>query len=160
MVVKKCSIFLLVIVMAIVSISACGSNTEQTGSDPNGDDTITNEVSVDVPAVGDTITFGSYEQDNNISNGPEKIEWQVLAVEGTRVLAISKYILDAQPYNRFGTASVVTWETCTLNNWLLSFMHDAFNEEESSMIPVVTVNTGDNSIESRIFLLSTREIHD
>ena len=30
--------------------------------------------------VGDVITFGTYEQDNNLENGAEPIEWQVLEV--------------------------------------------------------------------------------
>ena len=32
--------------------------------------------------IGDYITFGSYEQDNDISNGKEDIEWLVLDREG------------------------------------------------------------------------------
>ena len=36
--------------------------------------------------VGDTYRFGSYEQENNRSNGQEDIEWLVLAKEGTKIL--------------------------------------------------------------------------
>lgn len=28
--------------------------------------------------IGDTVTFGNYEQDNNLDNGQESIEWEVL----------------------------------------------------------------------------------
>lgn len=31
---------------------------------------------------GDVVKFGSYEQDGNVSNGKEPIEWRVLEVEG------------------------------------------------------------------------------
>lgn len=48
--------------------------------------------------VGDTFTFGHYEQDNNSSNGKEPIEWLVLDRKGNEVLVISKYCLDSKPY--------------------------------------------------------------
>ena len=35
-------------------------------------------------SVGDTIFFGEYEQDNNLSNGKEEIEWIVLAKENNK----------------------------------------------------------------------------
>ena len=47
-------------------------------------------------SVGDTITFGTYEQDNNTSNGKEAIEWTVLDKNGMSVLLISKQALDCQ----------------------------------------------------------------
>lgn len=45
--------------------------------------------------VGDIIVFGTYEQDNNISNGKENIKWLVLAKENNRVLVISDKALDS-----------------------------------------------------------------
>ena len=38
--------------------------------------------------TGDRITFGSYEQDNNRSNGPEPIGWRVLEVSGGSALIV------------------------------------------------------------------------
>ena len=49
--------------------------------------------------VGDIISYGSYEQDADESNGKEPIEWLVLDVDGDKALMISKYGLDAKPYN-------------------------------------------------------------
>ena len=49
-------------------------------------------------SVGDTVCFGTYEQDNDTSNGTENIEWKVLAKENNKVLIISKYALDCQVY--------------------------------------------------------------
>ncbi len=49
--------------------------------------------------VGDIITFGRYEQDNNLNNGTEAIEWLVLAAENDRALLLSKYGLETKPYN-------------------------------------------------------------
>ena len=49
--------------------------------------------------VGDHVSFGTYEQDSDDSNGPEEIEWIVLKVEPDRVLLISKYALDRKTYS-------------------------------------------------------------
>ena len=44
--------------------------------------------------AGDIVTFGKYEQDNNIDNGKEPIEWFVLTVENGKALVMSKKVLD------------------------------------------------------------------
>ena len=66
--------------------------------------------------VGDYVNFGTYEQDNNTSNGKEEVEWLVLEVKDGKALIISKYALDCKPYNTGLTGA--TWETCTLRKWL------------------------------------------
>ena len=50
--------------------------------------------------IGDIVTFGRYEQDNNLDNGPEEIDWIVLDIQGDKALLLSKYGLDAKQYNR------------------------------------------------------------
>ena len=115
--------------------------------------------------VGDIINYGSYEQDNNISNGEEDIEWRVLLKENNRVLVISDKALDCQPYN--DTYSAVTWETCTLRKWLNDdFFNSAFTDAEKICIPTVTVTADKNPkystysgkiTKDKIFLLSTKE---
>ena len=115
--------------------------------------------------VGDIIVFGAYEQDNNTSNGKEDIEWLVLAKENNRVLVVSDKALDCKPYNQ--SRDYVTWETCSLRNWLNNdFINAAFTAEERAMIPTVTVsadmnpkyntNPG-NATKDRVFLLSIVE---
>ncbi len=114
--------------------------------------------------VGDIITFGHYKQDNNKSNGPEPIEWQVLAKDDSRALVISKYVLDCQPFNALYEDT--TWAVCTLRKWLNeTFLNTAFTEEERSKIPVVIVSAGKDrkyiipgkDTQDRIFLLSSKE---
>ena len=115
--------------------------------------------------VGEIIAFGSYEQDNNTSNGKEDIEWRVLAKDGNRILVISRYALDCQQYNTSDTD--VTWETCSLRKWLNgTFLSTAFSEDESAMIPKVTVSADNNpnydtspgkSTKDQVFLLSITE---
>ena len=113
------------------------------------------------------VFFGTYEQDNNTSNGKEEIEWIVLAREGDQVLVISRYALDCIPYNRSSTS--VTWETCSLRKWLNgTFLDAAFSESERAMIPSVTVDADKNpswstspgnSTTDQVFLLSIREVN-
>lgn len=115
--------------------------------------------------VGNTYIFGSYEQDNNKSNGQEDIEWLVLSKEGAKILVISKYSLDCKPYNTGDTD--VTWENCTLRKWLnKDFVNTAFSTDEKVMIPTVTVSADKNpdhstnpgnSTQDKVFLLSITE---
>jgi hypothetical protein len=115
--------------------------------------------------VGDYIMFGTYEQDNNTSNGSEEIEWLVLDVQDGKALVISKYALDCKPYN-FEDKAVV-WETCTLRKWLNEdFINTSFSVDEKSMIPTVTVNADENTeyntvsgndTQDKVFLLSIDE---
>ena len=48
-------------------------------------------------SVGSIIKYGYYEQDNDLSDGKEEIEWLVLNKTGNKVYVISKYVLDGQP---------------------------------------------------------------
>ncbi|MCR5847229.1 MAG: DUF6273 domain-containing protein [Lachnospiraceae bacterium] len=118
------------------------------------------------PKVGDIINFGKYEQDGNLDNGKEDIEWQVLKAEDTRVLVVSKYALDCKQYHEEQTN--VTWETCTLRKWLNNdFKNAAFTSDEQKRIPTVTItneknpssNTpGGNNTKDKIFCLSLTEM--
>lgn len=113
--------------------------------------------------VGSTVFFGSYEQDNNTSNGKENIEWLVLARDGDRVLLISRYALDCQPYDTGYTS--FSWETCSLREWLNgTFLSAAFSEEERAMIPSVTVSADETSpgksTTDQVFLLSIKEANE
>ena len=133
-----------------------------TGQDDNHDDNWTFS-SVD---VGDYITFGSYEQDNNTANGPESIRWKVLAKENGKLFLVSEYGLDAKPYNE-EYEDIVTWETCTLRSWLNNdFYNTAFSSSEKTKIQTTKVvnadnpgygTEGGNDTEDKVFLLSLDE---
>ena len=117
--------------------------------------------------VGNYVEFGTYPQTaSGTDNTP--IEWQVLARDGNWALLISRYGLDAQPYNT--TYTSVTWETCTLRTWLNStFMNKAFTKEEQKAILTANVDnsssqgysgwstSGGNNTKDQIFLLSYAE---
>ena len=119
--------------------------------------------------IGGIVTFGRYEQDGNEENGPEEIEWVVLDVQDGKALLLSKYGLEAKPYNTEYTD--VTWETCTLRAWLNSdFLNKAFSTEEQSAILTTTVDNSSsqgyndlisidgNNTQDKIFLLSYAEL--
>ena len=117
--------------------------------------------------VGGFVIFGTYEQDNNTSNGKEDVEWIVLEVQDGKALVISKYELDCQPYNE--DYEDVTWETCTLRKWLnKDFINAAFSADEKAMIPSVTVSADKNpdcstnpgnATKDQVFLLSITEVN-
>ena len=86
-------------------------------------------VETDVTGFEGTFKFGAYEQDGNPDNGLEPIEWIILWRRGSTVLAVSRYILDAQPYN--SDSSEITWAKSSIRKWLNDeFLNTAFNEEE------------------------------
>ena len=87
-----------------------------------------------------TVSFGRYPQ---IAGSTEKnpIEWLVLKQESKRQLLISKYILDAKPYNE--VLKKCNWAECTLRKWLNEvFYNEAFNEDEKQAILEV-INTNE-----------------
>ena len=118
-----------------------------------------------VAKAGDYVFFGTYEQDNNTSNGKEDVEWLVLEVKDGKALVVSKYALDCKQYNTSSTD--VTWETCTLRKWLNNdFINAAFSGYEKAMIPTVTVSADKNpnnstnpgnATQDQVFLLSITE---
>ena len=114
------------------------------------------------------LKFGHYEQDNNLDNGKEVIEWLVLDYDSVnnRVLLLSRYGLDAKPYNT--EYDDVTWEKCTLRTWLNGeFINNAFSTVEQGSILTMTVDNskdqgywdinGGNNTQDKIFLLSSAE---
>lgn len=117
--------------------------------------------------VGNYVTFGEYPQ---TASGEDMtpIEWLVLARDGNKALLISRYGLDAQPYNTDHTS--VTWETCTLRTWLnVTFYNKAFSSDEQAAILTTSVDngknqgyskwstSGGNNTEDKVFLLSYAE---
>lgn len=145
----------------VFTLCACGKNGES-DMDDNEEHAKNN---IDDYKAGDYITFGSYEQDGNISNGKEDVEWIILDVKGDKALVISKYVLDAQAYNaEYGDT---TWETCTLRQWLNNdFIYSAFSAEEQEKIQTTVVVAEDsqrygtdagNDTQDKIFLLSFSE---
>ena len=119
--------------------------------------------------VGDTVTFGTYEQNNNYSDGNENIEWVVIDKQEDKIMVVSKYIIAEQPFNTTNEGHI-SWENCTLRKWLNNdFLNEAFSGAEKNLITDTTVfsteylvvgatySTTDYSTTDKIFLLSENE---
>ncbi len=145
-------------------------------------DTVKSEVAAPAAyAVGDTLTFGHYEQDGDATNGKEPIAWRVLDKNDKgQYLILSEKVLDAQPYNATRTAS--NWEKSTIRSWLngydashnavgndyagANFINAAFTAEEAAKIVASSVPADPNpkystpqgdATTDKIFLLSVVE---
>ena len=115
-------------------------------------------------SIGDSVTFGHYEQDNDTSNGPEPIEWLVLDTNGVTATLISKYGLDDVPFSEDWDDTVGLWHVCDLRNWLnQDFINAAFSEAERSQLVRTSVTADKNpnystppgeDSEDLVFLLS------
>ena len=144
-----------------------GKDTEAPGTEDTGAETEpAPEREVSLPAAeeinkGDILTFGVYEQDNDLSNGPEPVEWQVLENKDGIVYVISRYVLDAKRF--YNVCKAVQWDESIVREWLNGEFYDtAFNDAEKSLIQLTSVTDpsfpGFRSTEDRIFLLSFLEI--
>lgn len=120
--------------------------------------------------AGDSLFLGLYPQDGRGEDYP--IEWKVLAVEEERVLVLSRFVLDMQPFHTENV--VMRWENSSLRSWLNGeFMEAAFDEEELEAIcnpgpaedPIGDVlwqmfglETATSGVGDRVFLLSTSDV--
>jgi len=115
---------------------------------------------------GNHVFFGHYEQDGDLSNGKEPVEWEILKEEDGKMLLISLHILDNRPYDEDGSDSI-TWETCGLRRWLNNdFMNAAFTDAEAELVMTTTLSNpnsprggqGGNDTEDKVFILSVDEV--
>lgn len=116
---KKLLLALTILTM-VISMSACGQkdepatsgvNMETAGNLENGVESSDNTINVQETTlyervggklyVGDEFTLGTYEQDNNLDNGAEDIEWIVYdySSDTDSYLCVSKYVLDSAIFN-------------------------------------------------------------
>lgn len=91
------------------------------------------------------VEFGAYEQDGDLSNGPEPIEWEIFRSDENGTMLLSRYVLDAQSYN--DSKKDVTWETSPLRAWLNDdFINAAFTETEQGYIKDAEIENPDNEM--------------
>lgn len=104
-------------------------------------------------APGDTLFFGSYEQDGNTLNGPEPVEWIVLEKQGDRALLLSKYCLDYRSYN--SESFDPDWAASTLRPWMNGeFLNALFTPAMQSLILPTAPDADETDM---LFLLSAEE---
>ena len=114
----------------------------------------------------DIVTFGAYEQDGELENGKEAIEWIVLDKKGDEYLLLSKYVLDYHQFqNNMVEGKSVSWNDSDIRMWAnTEFLNNAFSESEQKNIMLSTIENTNNdyyslkSTEDKVFLLSLDEI--
>ncbi|MBR4749299.1 MAG: hypothetical protein IK083_07005 [Abditibacteriota bacterium] len=123
---------------------------------------------------GELVTFGVYEQDGNADNGPEPVEWYLVAKQDGKAYLISRYVLDWQPYD--STGNMVSWEEASIRKWLRSdFAGKAFESWEQDILSSAQVDAsrtiyengsdlrsldgGQNTLD-KVFLFSLAEVKD
>lgn len=145
-------------------------NGEIEGGDETGEIGVDNSLNADTTIknafAGNTIKLGSYEQDNDTSNGTEPLEWVVLDKTENAILVLSKYVIDAYPY--MFEKKVTTWEESDVRKWLNSdFINAAFTSGEQTIILDSIVPAEDNpeygtsagnETQDKMFYLSANEV--
>lgn len=165
---------ILLALILVFSLCACGAQDtpKGNGTPPTATKTETPEATANIISkndktfgAGSIVRFGAYEQDNNLENGKEPIDWLVLEVQNGKALLLSNDILDAQhfhPENQY-----YTWEQSSLRQWLnVEFYTSAFDQDIRSYVLLSDLQTFANAVyESRscpdtqdhVFLLSCNE---
>ena len=119
--------------------------------------------------VGNTIKYGRYEQDNDLTNGKEDIEWIVLNVQEDGLCVLTtRYALDAKPFSSKKEKNT-TWNNSTVREWLNNeFYKDAFSEETDILLASTGKDNdpGNEGLEindaiedDKVFLLGSQEIN-
>ena len=159
---------IIVVVLSIAVLFCAGCGDDSSGTSKSVSDNI---------QIGDTITFGEFEQDNNESNGKEPVEWIVLSKTGDSLLVITKYGLetaadnDAYDFERKdgGTGKQISWDKHLFREDMNStrFIDYMFSEEEQNKLlyfnikadqnPEYDENPGEDTAD-KIFLLSATEV--
>ncbi len=135
--------------------------TKRPTSTPTKRPTSTPAPSKSKPAVGSFLYFGSYEQDNNKSNGKESIRWKVLDVQGNKALLLSTQVLDAQQFHNKADIGG-GWAASKLRSWMMNdFYNSAFSAREKNAIlrtaqRATSKDTSDDY--DTVFVLSTEQV--
>ena len=127
----------------------------------------------DALKIGQIVTFGRYEQDNDPATEAEPIEWMVLEKKSyprRRALLMAVRGLDAVSFGRPGgteddTVSGLCWENSYIRGWLNGeFFAAAFTEEEKNRILETDLITKDRTgapkqyTTDRLFLLDGLDV--
>ena len=114
----------------IFSFVGCDSSNDETpnkSNDATKEDKNTEKIEDEV----EYVVFGSYEQDGNVDNGTEAIQWIPLLEKDGKVMLISRYILEYRAFNESTVAEPTNWEDSSLREWLNDeFLKSAFSSAE------------------------------
>ena len=118
--------------------------------------------------VGSVVNFGYYPKGFATSKAP--IEWQVLDIQGTKALLLTKEGIDCKQYH--SANDYTSWSKCSLRKWLnedfikTAFLTDKNAVSDKDRILAVNIPTDKNPnfstdcgnpTQDKVFLLSARE---
>ena len=150
-----------IIVLSMLTFTACGAKASvtkdsdasslTTSESENVNEEDKNEANNNIESssegsvskVGESIFLGVYEQDNNLENGKEPIEWVIKEETEKGYLLVSRYVLDFKNFHN--VEELVTWETSDIRTWLNGeFYEESFNDEEKTKILLTTVDNSED----------------
>ena len=103
---------------------------------------------------GMTINIGHFEQDGDLSNGSEDLEWYVVDYQNGKYFLVSKYILTSMRYsNEYKNWD---WTSSLVREWLNGdFLTNSFSDYEKQYI--IKTDLEENT-EDHIFLLTRKDV--
>lgn len=117
--------------------------------------------------VGNTVKFGSFEQDNDKTNGFEDLEWIILEKNENKALLLAKKGLEVKAFDD-KSDSTVTWADCSLRKWMNDKLYASiFSVEEKKYVLSTTLSTASNvtyrtsggkKTKDKLFILSLEEL--
>lgn len=166
---KSKIIVVLIIISLLSGFTACGkqnNNQKDVVDNTDGKETIDETTEIETEpitefSVGDIVTFGYCEQDNQIDNGSESIEWIVYDIKDGKALMMTKLILFNKSYGDYENEDCESWEDSSIRKWLnTEFYNSSFTEKEKKGIVPTKVSNEDleeTESEDKIFLFSYAE---
>ena len=99
--------------------------------------------------------YGSYEQDNDLTNGKEPLVWTLVEQDNGAYLLTLLYAIELKPYHNQPVD--VTWENSDLRAWLSGeFANEAFTEDEWAA--QVTMRKGIGTAQDKLFIFTAAEL--
>ena len=132
---------------------------------------MTNRTRINKNSIIDSeenIFFGRYEQDGDLTNGEEDIEWNIIARDNGKVLLLSKYIIESEIISN--NLHLPIYDDSVVRTKLIGEYYDKFfSNEEKAIIESSVLNNFDCPLKrhgknktyksiDKLFLLSIEEI--
>ena len=146
-----------------------GDSYYEDGYEPDNGPDISPEQNSNISSqslsVGSHLYFGIYEQDGNVGNGKEQLEWTVLDVKDGKALLICSKVVDYACFD--DSNNEINWNDSSMRSFLnKDFYEYAFSADEKNRI-LESGNSNSNSSDSnayyqtesneKVFLLSEEE---
>ena len=114
--------------------------------------------------IGQSVVFGKFEQDGDLSNGQEDLKWIVLCKNNNKYLLLCSNVIYCGYYSDETTGN--NWENCLARKWLnTDFLMTSFTNDERRNISqeIIYAEFWNNREEFKnteeVFILSLNEIN-